>query len=757
MTPGVNAVIGAFQSGTNLLAPQQTVQTNKQFKYDGSWTKRNHTIRYGAGINHIQGGGFASFFGLEPEVHLDYTNYAGDANATFPGGAGNPQNYLVSNSSVAASAITIGNGQGFNTESARFGYPGGGQEDYRVTAYLGDQWKILPTVNFNYGVRYIRDTGRNDSDLPAIPELNAVGAGLGNKIHQPNSNFGPQAGIAWDVTGKGNTVVRAGAGIYFENNVWNNVLFDRPARLQQGLFFGSTTVCPNTTVTLPDGSVLNTVDGTPGGVSIASLCGSLLGNVNQSIATLETTYQQRVAALGPSANGNYILNTMAVGANFNGDTLFLPKYKTPESFQMNIGIQQQLGRDTVVTADYIRNVGQNSILGIDENHAGDVANFNPANARAAVAATVAACGVGSVDEAIVSCPGLHAATGGGGATLSDFGGNGLDSINQTLGGAPGANFAFPGNNPNFGQMEYLTPGGRSVYNALQITATKRSRNVFRGVTSMDLSAAYTYSRFSATGTSAVTSGGSGGDQDFGAYALNMRDPASSFGPTSLDRRNQFSLGLTTQLFKGFTFDTIAHLYSSLPLTLTTPAQGAGDIFISDFNGDGTVGDVVPGSNVGAFMRSVGPHSINNLITNYNTNFAGKLTPAGAAVVGSGALTTAQMTALGAVGQTIPLAPANQLGNDILRIWDIGAGYAFKVGESLTLQPGVHAFNVLNAANFDGPGTVGSVRESGALTGAGGSANNTTTLTQEPYRIGTGTGVFGFGAPRQLEFSMKVTF
>ena len=152
-------------------------------------------------------------------------------------------------------------------------------------------------INFNYGLRYIRDTGRSDSDLPAIPLLDSIAPGLGNKVSQPNKNFGPQAGIAWDVTGHGKTVVRAGAGIYYENNVWNNILFDRPARLQQGLFFGDTPVCAPTSITVPTSSggstQITTIDGTATGTPIASICGAALGAtvggvpVYQDIATLQ--------------------------------------------------------------------------------------------------------------------------------------------------------------------------------------------------------------------------------------------------------------------------------------------------------------------------------------------------------------------------------------------------------------------------------------------------------------------------------------
>ena len=755
-TPGVNLVIGAFQSGTNLLAPQQTVQTNKQFKYDGSWTRGNHTLRYGAGINHIQGGGFASFFGLEPNV---ISAYSATVSNEFPGGAANPQNYPLGASAADPFGAILGNGQGYNTEIAKFGYPGGGQEDWRTTAYLGDQWKVSPRLTVNYGLRYIRDTGRNDADLPAIPELDAIAPGLGNRVHQPNSNFGPQAGLAWDINGRGTTVIRAGGGIYYENNVWNNVLFDRPARLATGLFYASSIICPETSIALPNGTSLTTIDGTASGTTIASLCGQPIGAVSGDLLQLERTYQADIKSIGPSSNGNYVLNSLFEAPNLNGEALFLPKYKTPESFQMNIGVQHQIAKNLVATVDYLRNVGENFPLGIDENHVGAARNFNAATARAAVATTLAACGVTTVDQAIASCPLLHSP--GVGATIADFASNGLDS-NNTGGGPPNPTFAFGGNNPNFGNVTFLAPVGRSVYNALEVTVTQRATHPVRYVDAMNLTGAYTYSHFDGTGSFTDTGAQSGGDQDFAEPALNYDKPSLFFGPNSLDRHQQFSASLGLEMFKGFRIDTIAHLYSSLPLSLNIPVTGAGAIFSSDFDGDGTIGDIVPGSNVGSFMRKYGPHSINNLISSYNTKYSGQLTPAGTQVVNAGVLTAAQMSALGAVAPPITPAPPNQVGNDILRIWDVGASYDWKIGEGLTVQPSARAFNILNMANFDAPGTLGSTRLSGIMNGQPGSANNTIGVVgaangQGTYRIGTGTGVYAFGAPRQMEFALKIIF
>src|ERR1051326_8576974 len=155
--------VDVFCSGPNLLAPQKTFQQNTQAKYDGSKTIHSHILRYGFGYNRIQGGGFAKFFALAPTVNADPSTDFNPANAPFAGGATNPLNYLVD-------LVVMGNGQGFSSEKPAFGLPGGGLgPDNRIQFYVGDSWKMRPNLTVNYGVRYVRDTGRTDSDIPPIP------------------------------------------------------------------------------------------------------------------------------------------------------------------------------------------------------------------------------------------------------------------------------------------------------------------------------------------------------------------------------------------------------------------------------------------------------------------------------------------------------------------------------------------------------------------------------------------------------------
>src|SRR5262249_30864442 len=162
-----------------------TLQSNHQIKYDGSKLINNHLLRYGVGFNRIQGGGFAGFF-ASPQV-----------GTLTAGTASDPLAYAIQ-------FAALGNGNGFRTPFPAFGYPGGRLgPDNRIEAYVGDAWKVKANLLFNYGLHYVRDSGRVDSDLGPLPVLNQWGPGLGNQVRTPNTNFAPQAGLAWDAGGTG--------------------------------------------------------------------------------------------------------------------------------------------------------------------------------------------------------------------------------------------------------------------------------------------------------------------------------------------------------------------------------------------------------------------------------------------------------------------------------------------------------------------------------------------------------------------------
>jgi hypothetical protein len=751
----------AFCSGPSFLAPQQTYQSNRQIKYDGSKAIGAHVLRYGGGWNHIFGGGFASFLELAPAVGspLNSTseafanNSCGTGTPCFPGGQANPLNYPVTN-------VSLGNGQGYASEIPGFGFPAGASgPDNRISFYFGDAWKFRPNLTITVGLRYVRDSGRTDSDLGAISVLsqdfdNQYYSNLGNRVNQPNHNFAPQLGVAWDPSNKGKTVVRAGIGLFYENSIWNNIEFDRPARLQTGLFLADTTVCSNGS---PSALSL------PGGGSVSpNFCGEAIGQAAPAIAALQSQYQASTLAAGPASNPSFIGNALADGLDSTGTDLLAPNYVSPRSLQMNFGIQREIRPGMVLTADYLRNIETHTLLAIDTNHVGDARFFNLANAQAAISATnfQFGCGTG-FDQGSTQCAINGTNNGGVGATMSSYASNGLDSGYSLCGGfqcaSVGApNAAFAGINQNIGANQMLFPIGFAKNDALQLSLKQHLVHPFPGVSNFDMQVSYQLQSYLAAAQ----------DNDFITIATDFNNPQHYLGPNGLDRKQQISFGGTMDLPMHFRFGVIGHFYSPLPVTLTlSPTGNAGGIFVTDITGDGTgdgsfasngsVGDVVPGTNIGSFGHGVSAGNINNVINNYNNTDANQPTPAGQTLISNGLFSLGQLQTPGFFGvqQPIPNAPTNEAGMGWLRALDMSLNWIYKFKENLQIQPGVSFFNVMNFSNFDGPANP----LSGSLSGLPGSINGTAGEQPSSNRLGLGSGVFALGSPRVIEFSLKLNF
>ncbi len=785
---GAEIFMGAtgLVAGPNLLAPQSTPQSDHEIKYDGSRVLGSHVIRYGATWNHLQGGGFASFFKNGPQVISQVTTgestpgtgtadnswlpigptnpngcpLPGPTGPCFPGGYTNPLNY------PADGGYTLGNGLGYSTSKAALGFPAGGLgPDNRILLYLGDSWRIKSNFTLTYGLRYERDTGRTDSQYAAIPQLSALLPGLGNAVNQPNKNFGPDLGFAWDPMKNGKTAIRGGIGLFWENAIWNNVLFDGPYREPTGAF----AQFPGPCSAAGSPSPLQTSTGpiTPS----AAVCGTsagfpLIGNAVPAVIALQKQYQAasplNLQQPNPGYAGQY-LTDCAGGTNCffqPGTNLFNPDYKSPRSVVMNIGIQRELRPGMVLSVDYIRNVQTHFLLGVDQNHAGDIRHFNPTGANAAINATNASfgcpAGPGGVGCAIL-----------GGATISNYAANGLGSSSDMGGNsclaALGYECAFGGINPTAPALNFLSPVGRSVYNGLQTKWVENVKGPFRGAKDLNFQVSYALSKFDNSG-GGVGPGGTvtaaAGDQDFIVPALDNANVNRYFGPSTLDRTHQLSFGGYVDLRGGFQLGIMSHFYSPLSITATVPntGLGAGEIFRTDFTGSGVTQDPLPGTKVGSFDRGLNAGNINTAISNYNTQVAaGALTPAGNVLVQSGLMTQTELVALGGTysgGIPLALAPSDQVNYPWLKAFDttIAWGHSFFDGK-LTIKPAVGFYNLMNFANFDLPTSM----MSGLLTGSTGAINGTNYAGQLVNRVGVGTGVYSLGSPRQTEFSLKIVF
>ncbi len=808
--------IGSFELGPSIAGPRQTIQRDLFGRYDGSTPYRDyHTLRFGGVIHHITQGDSYSPGIFGPSVTssngVDVIN-AINLDPTFPalipgdprGPADNPLNYPVG-------TITIFNGLGNFSEHSAFNRSTGGHSDNRIELYAADTLKLYPNLNITVGVNYVRDTGRTNSDIGSIPcsvvnpaivtnplcssdglILDQFGdlPGLGKRVNQPNWNFSPQAGLAWDPGRHGKTVVRAGGGMFFDNFLLQNAYQDRISRLSTGQYFRSLNLCPTGSVLFPDGTPVNNVDG----LDIATqICGQPIGTVATEIQDLQAQYMAAQSAVTGGPNVYSLANSLA---NFGG--MLAPNFRTPRVLHMSAGIQHQFGEHNVLTVDYVRQIGTQFPLGIDTNHVGDAryladgsnpditqntyqTELNAINAtlqsNIASAGCTPATSAGSSSQTAVNCYLANVPS----ASITDFARNGLDSANAFCGpfpcsvlGLPEA--AFSGihavqNPANARQLLHLGsnvmffPTGRSKYQAVHVAFKTGGGLPVRAVRHVDLAVSYTYSKYE---SNVAAADGSGGDFSLLSVAEDYRSPhIGNFGAAGLDRRNQFTIAPSFDLLHGLKLSVLAYMASPLSVSARLPqldGGGApGEIFRTDATGDGTVGDLLPGTKIGGLGGYSGS-SLSTAVNFYNSNYAGRQTAAGQKLVSANLFTSNQLSKLGAVYPFLQSVPPNAAQATWLKTVDLRLSWPIRIGERVRIEPSVSAFNILNMANFSGAGRL----LNGVLDGSPGSSLNNATssstcgtvagqCTARLDRIVAGSGTYGLGAPRQLEFGFRIVF
>ena len=181
--------LGGFIFGPNANAPQNTYQQNRQTKYDASWVKGRHTIQFGVEYNRIDEAGFASFFGLGPEIQGRFAN--GVATDPFNAdGAADPLNYQMAD-------VVVGNGLGYGSEKPVLGLPHGGFTNNRIGVYGHDTWKS-PGISRSTAVCATTTTTVWRTQICPAPHLSARSTRNWGRLRRMTTNVSRRS---WDLPG----------------------------------------------------------------------------------------------------------------------------------------------------------------------------------------------------------------------------------------------------------------------------------------------------------------------------------------------------------------------------------------------------------------------------------------------------------------------------------------------------------------------------------------------------------------------------
>src|SRR5262249_49506133 len=112
--------------------------------------------------------------------------------------------------------------------------------------FIQDDWKLSRSVTLNLGARYEFNSPPIDAhdqisifDLSTLKLVNAGKNGVSRSpVNADKNNFAPRFGLAWNLSQKGNLVLRWGYGIFYDSGTvhQNSSMYFNPPYFQLGLF-----------------------------------------------------------------------------------------------------------------------------------------------------------------------------------------------------------------------------------------------------------------------------------------------------------------------------------------------------------------------------------------------------------------------------------------------------------------------------------------------------------------------------------------
>lgn len=272
--------------------PQIFSQNTQQYRDDVFWLHGKHSVKAGAEFLYTAHGGFFQQNVRGRVQTCGGTPTAANFAAMFPNGTTDPSSWnYAAISTVCNSGTGLTYVQGFGNFTVNV-------PRSIIGLWLQDDWKILPRLTLNLGLRY-------DDDLGAFTSGPKLSNGLLVPTSNDNNNIAPRVGFAYDLAGDGKTSIRGGAGLYYADIAANQMI-------DQQIFNGVSTIQASVSGSTAGGNA----------VSLTSPFGS------GDPATTPSLYTQAVQPLAQNAI-------------------------VPYSLQVSLGVQRELPMNMVLTADLV--------------------------------------------------------------------------------------------------------------------------------------------------------------------------------------------------------------------------------------------------------------------------------------------------------------------------------------------------------------------------------------------------------------------
>ncbi len=381
-------ISGSAFMGSNPFSPVYRTELRHQFRDNLTFVWGNHTVKVGGDANWISGK--AKFELNFPALFNFGAQAGGNLVNTIPNAQGGPGVACDSITFIQAErcpAFTPVQAYGLGFPAAYiqgFGDPNSSLGNKPVAFFAQDTWKLHRRFTLNYGIRYDYEFTDQYPTVPFTDPLTGItlsaediqglqdALGVQQGFPRDSNNWAPRMGFAWDVTGRGSTVVRGAVGMFYDHPLlavaFNSNIADASQQQQATLlpiggpsptglfnafqvFHG--TVCNRGTATSP--------------YCAAALAAAPPGTRTPGVATSANYLygQQRFDPSTFTGFGPILPFTLHVAKDF----------KYPEAIQANFTVEQALGRNTLLTA---------SLIHVGVRHLAHPGDANPVNQSALV-------------------------------------------------------------------------------------------------------------------------------------------------------------------------------------------------------------------------------------------------------------------------------------------------------------------------------------------------------------------------------------